>query len=156
MFRKPNNRAGISLVELAVTLLVIGIAAGVAVPKISTAVMSTRLDTGVAQMRADIKAARQHAISSGTTQQIQVLTGTNEYKLINMPDINHPGTTGYVVDFDELQGSLTITNVNYEGTDNVTFDIYGKPNRGGSVTLQSGSFTKTITIDATTGKTTVN
>jgi hypothetical protein len=37
----------------------------------------------------------------------------------------------------------------------VTFDIYGKPDNGGSVVLQVGSWTKTIALDPDSGKATV-
>jgi len=84
-----------------------------------------------------------------------VLVASNEYKLKNMPDINHPGISEYVVDFDDMQGTISITTVDFNSTDSTTFDMYGKPNHGGTVVIQSGSLTKTITIEATTGKVTV-
>ena len=154
MPKKIDNRSGFSLIELTVTMMLVGITAAVVVPKISGAVTTTRLNATAMQMVADFETARRYAISTSTSQEIQVVTANNEYILKDMPDMNHPNVASYTVDLNELQGTVSILSVDFNSTDSMTFDMYGKPNHGGTVVIQSGTQIRTITIDASTGKVT--
>ena len=64
----------------------------------------------------------------------------------------------YVVDLSDTGYAATLVSVSFGsgGTDNsITYDMYGRPDYGGFVVIQFGSEQRTITVNATTGKTTV-
>lgn len=150
-----KNRKGVTIVELVAVMLIMAITAAVALPRISGAVTSTRLETAVNQMVADLEAARQYAISTSSSQLIQIVVADNQYRLLNKPDINHPGTSTTIIDFDDFSSSISIQSVFFDGQDNFTFDMYGKANRGGDIVLQAGTLSKTISVNSQSGKVTV-
>jgi hypothetical protein len=46
--------------------------------------------------------------------------------------------------------NVTISDVSFS-SDKVTFDYLGSPNTGGTVQLQAGGITKTVTVEPVTG-----
>ena len=66
----PKRCRGFTLVELLVTITLVGILAAIAIPSFSTAIQNTKADTEVSDFQRFLNYARQQAINSGTVIRI--------------------------------------------------------------------------------------
>lgn len=149
---------GFTLIELLIVIVIIGIAATIAVPLISSAAsMQIRAAGGI--VAADLEYAKSMAITTGQRHSV-VFDPANERYLIKDQQsdtvIKHPITqkeNGYIVDF-ATDGRLDRVNIDtaiFGGNNTVTFNSLGSPDNGGSVVLRAGGINRTVTVEAVTG-----
>lgn len=147
---------GFTLIELLIVIVIIGIAATIAVPLISSAAsMQIRAAGGV--VAADLEYAKSMAITTGQPHSV-VFEPANERYSIQCPIgtvIKHPITqkeNGYIVDFatDGRLDRVDLINTGFSGN-TVTFNSLGSPDNGGEVRLQAGGVSRTVTVEAVTG-----
>ncbi|MES2503990.1 MAG: GspH/FimT family pseudopilin [Myxococcota bacterium] len=142
---------GFTLAEL---VLVIGLAgilsvtAFVYAPSLST----TRLDTAAQQVYSDIEHAKQNASSTGVTSGVSFVNGGayTVYQGTTATPLTHPQTKQNMV----ITLSTKYPGISISGNYVVEFNELGAPTTGGggSVTISSGSATRTITVTANTGR----
>ena len=147
---------GFTLIELLIVIVIIGIAATIAVPLISSAAsMQIRAAGGI--VAADLEYAKSMAITTGQPHSVVFERATERYS-IQCPVgtvIKHPITqkdNGYIVDFatDGRLDRVDLFNTTFTG-ETVTFNSLGSPDNGGSVVLQAGGISRTVTVEAVTG-----
>lgn len=139
-----------SIIELMIVVLILGIAGMVAIPMMSSA-GSVRLDSAVDMVCSDLEYAKNMAIARQGTYRVVFDESTESYQVQDSDGIiEHPVNNGnYVVQLSTLGDGLSL---NTDFTDNtVSFDPFGSPSGGGTVTIQSGSNSVTITVEAVTG-----
>ena len=155
---------GFTLIEVILVVLIIGIAAGVVVPMMSSA-GSMEIRAAASMIAGDLEYAKSMAISRGQPYSVRFDTTTESYRVLDQAGtvIAHPVKKGfsYAIDFrnDGRLDRVDISNVSFDGTDKVTFDYLGSPYNGsggsllsgGVVTLQSGGATRTVSVEPVTG-----
>lgn len=144
------GRRGFTLVELAVVLLIIGAIAGLALPAYGSATARYRLQSAVHQLRADLDRSVAYARASGTPVTVQFDTINHVVTFVGMPT----GTVGgpdLVLDLDSGSMDAEISSATFGSGTEYTISGYGIPSEGGTVTLRNGGTGATITVDATTG-----
>lgn len=149
--------SGFTLVEIVIVIVVIGIAALLAIPMMSSAA-SLQIRSAANMLAADLEYAKSMAISRGQNYSVVFDKDTDSYKIVDPlgNTIEHPVKKGfdYVVSFqnESRLNRVDITSADFGGTQTVTFDCLGSPvGSGGSVVLQADSTTKTITVEPVTG-----
>ena len=152
--RLGQHRSGFSVVELTLVALIVGIIAAAAVPRFSDALARYRTDAAAQRVAADLNYARQVAMNHGVTQPVAFTLATNSYSMANTPHPDSPGLT-YDVDLMSTQYPATLAVVDFGGSTTVTFDIFGLPDAGGSVTVDSDGNQRIVNLDAVTGVATV-
>jgi len=170
--RQPRRPAGYTLVELAITVLIMSILAAVAAPRYQEATARFRVEAAAKRIAADLNLARENANSKGgvaSGEWVSFYASSDYYKLHNDPDIDHPADeyriyleqTAYPVDLVSAQ----FTNTSgYTSTTTVKYDMYGIANSGfttdaplaiGQIVVQSGAEQQTVVISPVTGEASV-
>lgn len=169
--RMEGVKAAFTLIELMIVLVIIGIAAAMAVPMISSA-SSFQIRSAANLVAADLEYAKSMAISRGQSYSVVFDAASESYQIEDLskpvgdPDriIDHPVKKGfkYTVDFrnDSRINNVVIVSANFGGSETVTFDYLGSPASPGSpqgllaegvVTLQAGGITKMVRVEPVTG-----
>jgi prepilin-type N-terminal cleavage/methylation domain-containing protein len=166
MQRAVSSGGGFTLLEVLMVVLIIGIAAGIVVPMMSSA-GSMQIRAAVNMVAADLEYAKSMAVSRGQPYSVVFDKTTEKYQVVDQNNnvIAHPVKKGFnfVIDFrnDGRLDQVDILDANFDGKNTVTFDYLGSPfsDRGASaaplnsgvVTLRSGSITKTVSVEPVTG-----
>jgi type II secretion system protein H len=141
--------AGFSLVELILVVMIITVlATAVGFNYYGQTLSRRRVDAAASRMIADLNLARQNAIYSSASRTV-VFTSTG-YRLSG---VAHPdrATGDYTVNLSLEPYQTRLVSVDLGGDQQVSFDIYGRPDSGGQVVLSVGDWTRTLTLDAQTG-----
>ncbi len=152
------QRSGFTLAELVIVVLILGILAAVATPRYIDSISHFRVEAAARRIAADLEFARQQAKASGVSQEVTYAVGTDSYALTGIPDPEHPSES-YVVQLPRTSypADLLSVSLGQFGTDNkINFDMYGKPDYGGTVVVAVASRQRTITINGNTGKATIS
>ena len=158
-----NAEPGFTLTELLIVVIILGIAAAVAIPMMSSA-SSMQLRAAAGMVAADLEYAKSMSISSGQRYAV-VFNAANETYEIRDPNnvvIKHPVNIShnYVVDFanDGRLNRVDIVSANFDGNSTVKFDYLGSPFNqadadlnSGVITLQAGGVNKTVSVEPVTG-----
>jgi type II secretion system protein H len=142
-----TRRPAFTLVELLIVVMILGVLAGVAAPRYTTAVAGTALDTLARQMAADLRRARTQAIQSSSPVTVQFFTGPPSYRSAQLDQLDRPGT---LLNVRLVSGGFApgMPSASFGGSASVTFDHYGDPSASGSVLLTLSTFSRTVTVDA--------
>ena len=147
---------GFTLVEIVIVVIIIGIAALVTVPMMSSAA-SMQIRSAANMIAADLEYARSMAISRGQNYSVEFDTGTERYRIKDQAGnvIPHPVKKGfsYEIDFqnESRLSRVDIAKVDFNATSTVQFECLGSPDNGGAVVIQAGAATRTILVEPVTG-----
>ena len=150
-----RSRGGYSLVELMITVAVIGIAAALVVPMFF-ATDITRLNWAARLLVSDLEYSQMESIAHGDDPRVIVFDTVNDaYSIAPASDTATPITEPiskqpYTVVFGqgrarELAG-VTIDNVVVGGDDQLGFGIYGQLDQTTAATIRLAAEGRTITI----------
>jgi type IV fimbrial biogenesis protein FimT len=148
--RRSSNERGFTLVDMAMTILIIGILMASAAPKFAASVKRTQLDAAGKKLKADLTFARQRAINRSASQTVQFPTGTNSYTLLGLANPDRPSQT-YAINLSQEPFRTTISSATVGGDQEIVFDRFGRPDSAGTITLSAGGNASTVSINAATG-----
>ena len=147
---------GFSLIELVIIIVLIGIFTTIALTRTSTGMTTIREQIAIDQITNDIDLARSMAFAFNETITVKFNVDQETYSIYN--------ESGVITDFPNSDGNgvisldnsylrnLDIKVVNFGNSSDLQFKSLGDPISGGTIELN----TKTITIEAVTGKWSVN
>jgi prepilin-type N-terminal cleavage/methylation domain-containing protein len=155
-------RHGFTLIEVLVTVVIIGIAGALIVPHLLRA-GTLGVQAAVRMTIADIVVAQNEAVAQQATRRVVFDQADNLYSLTDgngnvigatwMPNYAE-GAGNYVINIgnDSRFEGVTLENPNFGGQAYLEFDALGSPVEGGSVDLVYGSFRYRIAVAPFTGR----
>lgn len=153
---------GFTLVELMIVIVIIGIAAAVAIPMMSSAA-SFQIRAAANMIAADLEYAKSMAISRGQPYSVVFDVDAESYEIVDKDgaSIANPITkdASYVVNFatNSRVDRVDISTAVFDGAASVTFDYLGSPFSGvtplnsGVITLAASDASKTVRVEPVTG-----
>ena len=158
---------GFTIIELLIVVVILAIAAMAAIP-LSSSAGSMQLRSAANMVAADLEYAKSMSISRGQSYSVVFDEGAESYRILDQNSnlIKHPVKKGfdYIVDFsgDSRLSKVDLVDADFDGTEIVKFDYLGSPYsfdgtttkpllNSGSITLQAGTMTLTVNVEAVTG-----
>ncbi len=148
--KRMGRRGGFTYLEMLVVLIVMSVLASIAVPRYAQFTARQRVEAAARRLIADLSYARSLAKTTSKSVTVAVSVGRSDYTLRNVPDPDRAGD--YTVHLQEEPYQATIRSCDLGGDTDVIFDGYGIPDAGGTITVQVGSYNKTISVDAESGR----
>lgn len=141
-----RRRSAYTLIELVIVVLIVGILTSVSAPKYFSSLAFYRAEAAARRVANDLRLAREHAQKTSEPQTVDFDVAADGYAIPTMPDPDHPNAT-YAVRLGNSEYSVNVAAAVFGPGDTVKFDIYGRPDRTGSVTVLSGSQLRTVQVD---------
>lgn len=148
--RRRSCAAGNTMLELLCALGIIAAMAAAGTPKFARSIAARRADSAARRIAADIEWLRATARLTSTSQSMTFNTSTNTYSLTGFASPDVPGAA-YSVNLATSTYKSSIASVNFGGSTTLSFNGYGVPTIGGTVSVKSGKTTRTVTVDAAAG-----
>ena len=129
-------------------MAIIGIVASIAIPRYASSVNHYRLKAAAERIIVDMSLTRRLALISSTSRTVTFDVPLDQYTLARLDNEGEPDTVRLAVE----PYTAKVVSAEFGDDSQIIFDIYGAPDSGGTVVVQVGSYAKTITLDALTGK----
>jgi prepilin-type N-terminal cleavage/methylation domain-containing protein len=145
---------GFSLLELVITIAILVIISSVGYRVYGTSLTRYRADAAARRVANDLNLAQSRAYSRSAAQSVVFDVPASSYQITGMNDINQP-TQPYVVQLSGQPYYATINSASFAGSPIAAFDVYGMPASPGTIVVTVGATTRTITVDQSSGRATV-
>ena len=149
--RRAKRSGGFSLLELVIVMVIVAIMGAIATPRYGQAIARYRSEMAARKVAADLTFAGKRAKISSTSQAVNFNVASDGYQLPGVTDMR-TSAADYSVDLSSAPYQARIVSADFDGDGDVTFDGYGVPDSGGTVVVAVGDYSKTIVLDADSGK----
>jgi Tfp pilus assembly protein FimT len=145
---------------MAMVIAIMALTAGIAAPRYARSLALYRATAAANRLAADLSLARVSARTTSATRSVDFAAPAVGYTLAGLTDTEHPAAT-YAVSLagDQYQVTALTPALAAVGTGSavtsVGFDRFGAPDAGGTITVQVGDARRIVTVDANTGRATV-
>lgn len=153
-------RYGISLIEITIVILLVGILAAVASPRFADSLQSSKLISAANQIAGHIDYVRRTAMNEGKSASFYCDRDTDTYGSHNVDFPQLPGQL-LTVDIKAVHDQSFELAADFDGDSSLTFDFEGTPHVGGTplnrgtVTISYADRSFDIRIAAGTGDTAI-
>jgi len=148
------SRRAFTLVEVIITMLVIGILAAAAAPRCVNSLAQRKAYAAAQRIAADLELARRTARMASASRAVSFVFGDETYAVEGIQDLDR-AANGYTVSLKDAPYGVDLVSADFEGSPQVVFNGYGVPGASGTAVVASGNFTNTVRVDKTTGKVTI-
>lgn len=135
-------------------LVALALIAAIAAPRYASSLANYHTDAAARRIAADLAYVQAQARATSKSQMITFTPAGLNYQVAAVSGLNNRAG-GFMVDLSAEPYSLTGLTAKFGTKTQITFDQYGTPDNGGTVTVNVGTTAKTVTLDAGTGKLTV-
>lgn len=150
-------RGGITLVEIVIVVLVIGIMASMAVPRYSRQIQHRQVMSAAMLIISDLEQTRQRAISTSTTRSVTFDASAHAYSLTSESRYARGNNTA-TVQLNETPWSTQIRSISAGMSSasvrqlTVSFNGTGTLNENARIVLVSGNMLATVHMDKASGR----
>ena len=151
---EATEHGGFTLMEVLLVVAILAIFAGLAAPRYGRASGRYRADLAARRLVADLRLAQSCAKAASTSRTVSFSTATHQYQLLNVPAPDgRPGD--YTVALSSSPYLANLVNVNFNDNTQVTFNGWGLPDNAGTVIIAAGGQQRTVLVDGSTGRATI-
>ena len=143
--RHQHRKTGLTIIELVVVMLILGILGATAIPKFQESLASFRAQSAASRIVGDLKFAKRFAQQTSATVVIQFDVPGNGYLLVGVADADRP-SQAHSVDFSEADFKSRLVSADFGGTSNLSFNFDGHPSAAGTVVVRSGGTLETVEV----------
>lgn len=147
-------RGAFTLVELVMILLIVGIIAAIAMPRLATGQSRYLVDSAARRIAADLDRARTQAVASSRSVSVVFRAAESVYSIAGLEALDRR-TANTVVQISQEPYKARIVQVNFNGSATLTWDGFGTASASGSITVAVGTDHRLITIDQSTSVITI-
>lgn len=147
-------RSGFTFVELLVVLLIMSILATVSTLLVGKSTNLFRADVAARGIVSAIDTVRTNARYSSAGKRIQFSVTNNTFTLVGAVNPDNSGQP-WVVSLNGRVYEATLKSVDLGGDAELIFSGFGTPDSGGTILITAGGTSRTVTVDAATGKATI-
>jgi prepilin-type N-terminal cleavage/methylation domain-containing protein len=146
-------RTAFTILELVVVLMILSILGAAALPTFFRSLEQQRLESAARRIKQDLELLRQTARTKSKSESL-TSTSLTAYQLSSdVQSLDHKSQT-YAVDLANYGVTdISATNLGYPVA--ITYDGYGTTTTNGTIVLQLGGYSRTITISSSTGLATI-
>lgn len=146
--RHTMRRPGLTLIDLVVTLMVLAIMSGVAIPRYADAMLEARVRAAARLLAADLSHARRYAVATGASQAVMFDTASDSYVLSGL---SHPDRfyEPYQIALSEAPYQAVLASASPAM---MVFNPYGRPASSGSFVVEVGAKSRTVSVDPVSGR----
>ncbi len=155
MKARLKNDHGVSMMEMMIALVIVGLLAALAVPNMGGAIKKMKFDNDGRDMVSTLRLARSMAIT--LQQPVGVYFDTNDKKVLTFIDLVNAGSNTYdpgdsIVHHDSLEAPVSYFGTTFTGQ-TVVFQPDGTASAGGYVVAHGylGTVTRSYTVAVTGG-----
>lgn len=145
-------RPGLTLIDVVITTLIIGIMAAVATPKFTQFYETERLRTVSQRLITDLRLIQSWAATTSTTQTVTFSLAPSGYTVTGGLMNPHRPNEPFKTNLREYPYLATLTSADFDGDQVLIFNGLGQPDSSGSLVISSGVQSQTIVVNAVTGK----
>ena len=134
------TRAGFTLVELVLVLIIVGIVAAIAMPRFAQATARQQLDAAADRLVRDFEKAQHDARATINQVAMTFDTADNSYT------VTQANGDTVVVQLDESPYQVAIKKATFNDVSAMSFNGYGVPSSAGAVTLESSTGSVVVSL----------
>jgi prepilin-type N-terminal cleavage/methylation domain-containing protein len=149
--RSLRRGPGFSLIELVLVMTIISILAAIAVPKYAGALARYHADAAARRVVSDLEYARQLAQTSSATVSVELEIDSDMVHLVGVSNLDN-ASGDWRTELNNRPYNSDLVSVDFGGDAIVIFNGFGDPDSGGTAVVTAGSVSKTIILNAATGK----
>lgn len=131
---------GFSLVELLISIGVLGLIAAMSVPYVRTSISSLNLTNASKEIVTDLREAQQRTVTEQSNFYVQFIEAENKYRLIKE-------STGEIIKEKTLASEIDLYAVNDLTDGKAKFNFFGAAIETGTIILTNTSTNATSTIE---------
>lgn len=152
------RRSGITLAEITISVLIIGILAAAASPIYSSSLSKYRAEVATQRIAQDIAQAQSVARQNNATRTITFTSSDNSYTVSGTSSLDR-ASAPYKVSVDQAPYRVQMSSLATAALPTTTlpsvaiaFDRFGMPDQGISLIISSGSFQRRVDVAPTSGR----
>ncbi|WNW11955.1 GspH/FimT family pseudopilin [Pseudomonas sp. DTU_2021_1001937_2_SI_NGA_ILE_001] len=140
-----HHAKAFTLVELLVTVSLVGILAAIAIPSFSSSIQNNRAETEVSELQRALNYTRLEAINRGITLRIAPVSGSDWTTALQVTDPTNSNNPA-IRNFLDMSSGAAINTGNVAAIDFNNLGGVSSPANAVTMTYTRGSITRTLTV----------